>query len=49
MKKNYKVGDKFRPTVTVKKLKHGTPSVVEISGNRYILRNEKDDKKETNE
>lgn len=40
MKRNYNVGDKYRPTVTVKKLKNGVPSVIMVSGNRYILRNE---------
>lgn len=46
MKKNRKVGDTYRPVVTVVKLKHGEPSVVEISGNRYILRNEKEEMEE---
>jgi hypothetical protein len=46
MKKNYKVGDKYRPSVEVVKLKHGVPSVIIVSGNRYILRNE-DQKEET--
>jgi hypothetical protein len=43
MKVDRKVGDKFRPVVTVQKLKHGVPSVIEVSGNRYILRNEKEE------
>lgn len=45
MKKNRRIGDKFRPIVTILKLKHGEPSVVEISGNRYVLRNDKEDTK----
>lgn len=40
MKKNYKPGDKYRPAVEVVKLKNGVPSVIIVSGNRYILRND---------
>lgn len=47
MAKKRKVGEKFRPVVTVIKMKKGEPSVVEISGNRYVLRNE--NKKTTEE
>ena len=45
MKVNRAVGAKYRPIVTVLKLKSGLPSVVDISGNKYILRNDKDDRK----
>ncbi len=46
MKKQYKVGDKYRPSVEVIKLKKGVPSVLAIGGRRYILRSE-DQKNET--
>lgn len=31
------VGDKYRPIVTVKKVKGGVPSVLNVSGRRYVL------------
>lgn len=45
MKKQYKPGDKYRPFVEILKLKKGVPSVIMVSGNRYILRNEEQDTK----
>lgn len=30
-------GDKYRPIVHIEKVKNGTPTVLQISGNRYIL------------
>ena len=32
-----KAGDKYRPIVHVKKVKKGIPTVLQISGRRYIL------------
>lgn len=29
-------GDRYRPIVTVKKLKGNVPSVIEVSGRRYV-------------
>ena len=33
-------GDKFRPQITVLKSKMGIPTVIEVAGHRYILRNQ---------
>ncbi|WP_255247365.1 hypothetical protein [Paucisalibacillus globulus] len=30
-------GEKYRPVVTIKKLKGKTPTVLEVSGRRYVL------------
>lgn len=35
--KERKVGDKYRPIVHVKKVKNNVPTVLQISGRRYIL------------
>lgn len=40
LKKNRHVGDLYRPVVKVIKLRKGVPTVIEVSGNRYILRND---------
>ena len=34
---NKQKGDKYRPIVHIEKVKNGTPTVLQISGNRYIL------------
>jgi hypothetical protein len=49
MKVNRKVGDRFRPVVTVLKMRKGVPSVIEVSGNRYILSNNNNEKENRNE
>ncbi|MGF3072757.1 hypothetical protein ACQV2S_01230 [Facklamia sp. P13064] len=36
--KERKVGDRYRPIVTIKKMKKGKATVIEASGNTYILR-----------
>jgi hypothetical protein len=36
--KQLKAGDKYRPVVTVLKLKRGIPTVIRVSGREYILR-----------
>jgi LEA14-like dessication related protein len=30
-------GDKYRPIVTINKLKNGTPTVITVSGHQYTL------------
>lgn len=32
-----KSGDKYRPIVHIKKVKKGIPTVLQISGRRYVL------------
>ena len=33
-----KVGDTYRPIVTILKVKKGLPTVIKVSGQEYILR-----------
>lgn len=33
-------GDKYRPVVTILKMKKGVPTVIKVSGRTYILRHE---------
>lgn len=35
--RKFEKGEKYRPVVTVKKVKKGAPTVVEMSGRRYIF------------
>lgn len=35
--RRFEKGEKYRPVVTVKKVKKSTPTVVEMSGRRYTL------------
>lgn len=35
--KERKAGDKYRPIVHIKKVKKGIPTILQISGERYIL------------
>lgn len=35
--KNRQPGDRYRPIVTINKMKKNKPTVVEISGRRYVL------------
>lgn len=43
--KEYAKHDKYRPVVTIKKLKGKVPTVVEMSGRRYVYEPRKGDKK----
>ena len=38
MKPKRKVGDTYRPIVHILKTKNGTPTVIRVSGEEYILR-----------
>ena len=35
--RKFEKGEKYRPTVTVTKVKKDVPTVVEMSGRRYVL------------
>ena len=35
--KERKAGDKYRPIVHIKKVKKGVPTILQVSGERYIL------------
>lgn len=37
MKRELKKGDMYRPRVHIKKVKNGLPTIIELSGQRYIL------------
>lgn len=37
MKREFIKGESYRPRVHIKKVKKGTPTVLKISGRRYIL------------
>lgn len=37
MTRTFEKGEKYRPTVTVTKVKNDTPTVIEMSGRRYVL------------
>lgn len=37
VKRKFEKNEKYRPVVTIKKVKKGTPTVVEFSGRRYVL------------
>ena len=32
-----KAGDKYRPIVHIKKVKKGVPTILQVSGRRYVL------------
>ena len=32
-----KAGDKYRPIVHIKKVKKGVPTILQVSGKRYVL------------
>lgn len=38
-KRKFTVNDRYRPIVTIKKVKKEVPSVIEVSGRRYVLDN----------
>ena len=37
MKRQFEVNDRYRPIVTIKKIKKEVPTVIEVSGRRYVL------------
>ena len=37
MTRKFEKGDKYRPTVTITKVKKDVPTVIEMSGRRYML------------
>lgn len=40
MKRKFTKGEQYRPIVKVKKTKKDVPTVIEVSGRRYVLLNE---------
>ena len=36
MKRIYTINERYRPIVTVKKIKKDIPTVIEVSGKRYV-------------
>ena len=36
MKRTYTINERYRPIVTVKKIKKDIPTVIEVSGRRYV-------------
>ena len=47
MKRNFTVGEVYRPRVHIKKVKNGKVTVIRVSGEDYILRAGKKDDKNT--
>lgn len=45
MTRKFTKGEKYRPTVTVTKVKKDVPTVVEMSGRMYVLEHENQFKK----
>lgn len=37
MPRKFEKGEKYRPAVTVLKAKNGKPTVIKVSGKRYVL------------
>ena len=37
MNRKRKIGDKYRPIVHIEKVKKGVPTILQISGRRYVL------------
>lgn len=36
MKRKFEINDRYRPIVTIKKIKKDIPTVIEVSGRRYV-------------
>lgn len=36
MNRQFEVNDRYRPIVTIKKIKKEVPTVIEVSGRRYV-------------
>ena len=39
MKRQFETNDRYRPIVTIKKVKKENPTVIEVSGRRYVYEN----------
>ena len=39
MTRTFTVNDRYRPIVTIKKIKKEVPTVIEVSGRRYVYEN----------
>ncbi|WP_373781167.1 hypothetical protein [Jeotgalibaca porci] len=39
MTRQFEVNDRYRPIVTIKKIKKDIPTVIEVSGRRYVYEN----------
>lgn len=39
MTRKFEVSDRYRPIVTIKKIKKDIPTVIEVSGRRYVHEN----------
>ena len=39
MKRIFEVNERYRPVVTIKKVKKEVPTVIEVSGRRYVHEN----------
>ena len=39
MTRTFTVNDRYRPIVTIKKVKKDIPTVIEVSGRRYVYEN----------
>lgn len=39
MTRQFTINDRYRPIVTIKKIKKNTPTVIEVSGRRYVHEN----------
>ena len=37
MTRTFELNDRYRPIVTIKKIKKDVPTVIEVSGRRYVL------------
>lgn len=37
MKRQFEINDRYRPIVTIKKVKKDIPTVIEVSDRRYVL------------
>lgn len=37
LKRKFQAGDRYRPIVHIEKVKNDLPTVIKVSGNRYIL------------
>lgn len=39
MTRQFEINDRYRPIVTIKKIKKDIPTVIEVSGRRYVYDN----------
>lgn len=40
MTRQFEINDRYRPVVTIKKIKKEVPTVIKVSGRRYTLQHE---------